>query len=187
MTVYAIARSQAGTTTWSGGMTTEFYIFPRDGSYKDRRFELRLSSATVDLDASDFTLLPGYDRIITPLTGGFTLTYAETGDSVTLKPLESAFFDGAWHTHSQGRAVDFNLIYKKGLRATYEVIHTSTVPLPAPHRFLYVPPADAEDLAGSTLDGRQLEPDTLYASDNPGDPFALELKKEVSLIYLTVD
>ena len=33
----------------------------------DRRFDLRISSATVDLEASDFTLLPDYQRIITPL------------------------------------------------------------------------------------------------------------------------
>lgn len=70
MTVSVISRKDAVSTTWSGGTTTEFYLFPRDGSYKERRFDLRISSATVDLEASDFTLLPDYQRIITPLEGG---------------------------------------------------------------------------------------------------------------------
>lgn len=91
MTVSVISRKDAVSTTWSGGTTTEFYLFPRDGSYKERRFDLRISSATVDLEASDFTLLPDYQRIITPLEGGFTLTYKETGEKVTLAPLEEDF------------------------------------------------------------------------------------------------
>lgn len=97
MTVSVISRKDAVSTTWSGGTTTEFYLFPRDGSYKERRFDLRISSATVDLEASDFTLLPDYQRIITPLEGGFTLTYKETGEKVTLAP--------PW---------DFSYISKKG-------------------------------------------------------------------------
>lgn len=113
MTVSVISRKDAVSTTWSGGTTTEFYLFPRDGSYKERRFDLRISSATVDLEASDFTLLPDYQRIITPLEGGFTLTYKETGEKVTLAPLEEDFFDGAYHTHSIGKAIDFNVMYKK--------------------------------------------------------------------------
>lgn len=117
MTVSVISRKDAVSTTWSGGTTTEFYLFPRDGSYKERRFDLRISSATVDLEASDFTLLPDYQRIITPLEGGFTLTYKETGEKVTLAPLEEDFFDGAYHTHSIGKAIDFNVMYKKGMHA----------------------------------------------------------------------
>ncbi|MCH3950111.1 MAG: HutD family protein [Acidaminococcus sp.] len=187
MTVSVIPRSKATTSTWSGGTTTEFYIFPKDGSYKDRRFEIRISSATVDLDASDFTMLPDYNRIITPLKGGFTLTYAETGKSETLKPLEEAFFDGGWHTHSEGKAVDFNVMYKKGLKAFYEIVNTSKEMLPAPHRFLYVPLVDASNLTGCTLNGIALTPDTLYVSDNPADAFTLVMKKSVDLIYTTVD
>ena len=91
-----IPRSQATTTAWSGGTTTEFYLDPADGSYAKRQFTLRISSATVDLPESDFTLLPDYLRIITPLSGGFTLTYQENpAGTVTLKPLEEAYFDGA--------------------------------------------------------------------------------------------
>ena len=40
---------------WSGGTTTQIAIAPQGAQYGDRTFLWRLSSATVDLDASDFT------------------------------------------------------------------------------------------------------------------------------------
>ena len=186
MTVSVISRKDAVSTTWSGGTTTEFYLFPRDGSYKERRFDLRISSATVDLEASDFTLLPDYHRIITPLEGGFTLTYKETGEKVTLAPLEEDFFDGAYHTHSIGKAIDFNVMYKKGMHAAYSVINASIKFGLADFRFLYVPFIDAKDLTGSTLNEHSLTRDTLYVSDDGSDAFVLALKKPVSLIYVSV-
>ena len=67
MTIQAIPRSQAVTTRWSGGNTTEFYIFPQDSTYAQRDFQIRISSATVDDPESDFTLLPDFNRIICPL------------------------------------------------------------------------------------------------------------------------
>ena len=63
------------TSTWSGGTTTELYLYPENGSYAARDFLFRISSATVDLPESDFTALPGVERYITPLAGSFTLTH----------------------------------------------------------------------------------------------------------------
>ena len=115
MDILKLSRAQAVTTRWSGGTTTEFYIDPPGSAYARRDFAVRISSATVDLEASDFTLLPDYNRIILPLKGGFTLTFPEDGNrQVTLGPLEQASFDGAWHTHSVGKAVDFNVMARKG-------------------------------------------------------------------------
>lgn len=130
MDILKLSRSQAVTTRWSGGTTTEFYIDPPGSAYARRDFAVRISSATVDLEASDFTLLPDYNRIILPLKGGFTLTFPEDGNrQVTLGPLEQASFDGAWHTHSVGKAVDFNVMTRKGLSASCEKIAGSR---PAP-------------------------------------------------------
>ena len=44
---------------------------------------------------------------------------------MTLAPLEEDFFDGAYHTHSIGKAIDFNVMYKKGMHAAYSVINAS--------------------------------------------------------------
>lgn len=36
------------TSVWSGGKTTEMYMYPQTASYRDRNFLFRISSATVE-------------------------------------------------------------------------------------------------------------------------------------------
>ena len=55
-------RAQYITTAWSGGTTTQLAIAPEGAVYADRKFLWRLSSAQVELEHSDFTPLPDYDR-----------------------------------------------------------------------------------------------------------------------------
>ena len=45
------------TSKWSGGSTTELFIWPKDASYAERRFNIRISTATVDVESSTFTRL----------------------------------------------------------------------------------------------------------------------------------
>ncbi len=100
------------TSAWSGGTTTEIFIWPENGSYARREFAFRISSARVDLPESDFTALPGVERYITPLTGGFTLTHG-VGAPMVLGPLAEPYrFDGGIDTHCVGQATDFNLMLK---------------------------------------------------------------------------
>ncbi len=100
------------TALWSGGTTTEIFLWPPEGSYATREFTVRISSAQVDLPESDFTALPGVQRWITPLTGGFTLTHPGK-PPITLAPLEYPYhFSGQIPTHCQGTARDFNLMCK---------------------------------------------------------------------------
>ena len=42
-------------STWSGGQTTQLFLSPKEGSYPDRTFDFRLSTATVEVEKSDFT------------------------------------------------------------------------------------------------------------------------------------
>lgn len=100
------------TSAWSGGTTTELYLYPETGSYARRDFKFRISSATVDLEKSDFTSLPGVERFITPLEGGFTLTHPGK-PSVELPVLAAPYrFSGETPTHCVGKATDFNLMLK---------------------------------------------------------------------------
>ncbi len=97
---------------WSGGATTELFIWPEGADYGSRRFALRVSSARVELAESDFTPLPGVTRWITPLTGGFTLTHPGQ-EPVVMAPLAPPYrFSGEIPTHCVGRATDFNLMLK---------------------------------------------------------------------------
>lgn len=73
------------TTEWSGGTTTQLAIAPGDAVYADREFLWRLSSATVDLEESDFTPLPDYHRWISTLRGDMLLSH-NGGAQLTLQP-----------------------------------------------------------------------------------------------------
>ena len=97
---------------WSGGSTTELFIWPEGADYSKREFTFRVSSARVDLEESDFTPLMGVTRYITPLTGGFTLTHPGCAPMV-MGPLSEPYrFSGEIPTHCVGKATDFNLMLK---------------------------------------------------------------------------
>ncbi len=97
---------------WSGGSTTELFIWPEGADYAKREFALRVSSAWVDLEESDFTPLQGVTRYITPLTGGFTLTHPGSVPVVMGPMAEPYRFSGEIPTHCVGKATDFNLMLK---------------------------------------------------------------------------
>ena len=104
-------RADWAVTAWSGGTTAELLLWPPEGSYKARDFLFRLSSATVEAEDSVFTALPGVERYITPLRGGFTLTH-EGRHRTVLTPYEIDRFWGDWRTDCRGRATDFNLMLR---------------------------------------------------------------------------
>ena len=105
---------------WSGGTTTEIFIWPKGADYAAREFSLRISSATVDLVESDFTTLPGVTRYIVPLQGGFILTHPGQ-PPVTMAPLDVPYrFSGEIPTHCVGKATDFNLMLK-GVEGTMDI------------------------------------------------------------------
>ena len=106
-------------SAWSGGTTTQLAIFPPDAVYAHRDFLWRVSSATVDLEESDFTPLPDYERLIATLEGDITLTH-KGGAPITLQPFRVHGFSGGDATHSVGRCRDFNLMLRRG-RATGSV------------------------------------------------------------------
>lgn len=109
------------TTQWSGGNTTQLGIFPEGEVYADRNFIWRLSSATVDVEESDFTSLPDYNRILAVLNGEVVLAY-EGIRTVKLKRLEYDYFDGAYNTKSYGKITDYNLMTRKGYNGKLEVL-----------------------------------------------------------------
>ncbi len=100
-------------SAWSGGTTTQLAIYPENAVYADRDFLWRVSSALVELEESDFTPLPDYDRLIATLEGEIVLSH-NGGAPLRLRPLEVHAFSGADATHSWGRCKDFNLMLRRG-------------------------------------------------------------------------
>lgn len=106
---------------WLGGTTTEFSIYPRNAEYKKNNFVWRISSATVDIEESDFTHLPNYDRVLIVLEGEVVLAHKEKRVA-RLAQYEQDRFSGSYNTKSFGTIKDFNLIVRKGNQGFAEVL-----------------------------------------------------------------
>ena len=111
-TVKLINIEDQKTSTWSGGTTTELYIFPENSEYKKLNFKWRLSSAKVINKESTFSSLPNIWRYIMVLEGNLKLNH-ENHHNLDLSPFEVDSFSGNWTTKSYGKVTDFNLMLNK--------------------------------------------------------------------------
>ena len=107
-----LTREDYVTTAWSGGTTTQLAIAPEGAVYADRDFLWRLSSAGVELEHSDFTPLPDYNRLISVLHGELDMKIGD-GDRFGLEPFTLRSFDGGVPVESWGKCTDYNLMVRK--------------------------------------------------------------------------
>lgn len=119
MKVTVLKEQEYQTTDWSGGKTTQIYIYPADADYAARKFMARISSATVELPESHFTKLEGVERWLTILDGEMKLTHTGIRE-LDMKPYEVDQFMGDWDTMSVGKVRDFNLMLKDGAKGKME-------------------------------------------------------------------
>ena len=108
------------TSKWSGGSTTELYIYPPQSVYREGNFKCRISSATVEVEKSEFTSLPGVKRYLSIFSGELKMIHGEK-EEVILEPFEVDCFDGGVPTVSYGKVVDFNLMLKNGADGEMQV------------------------------------------------------------------
>lgn len=94
---------------WSGGTTTQLYIFPEEAKYEKRNFLFRISTATVNLPSSVFTKLPNVLRTIMILDGEIKLEHDGKSTKI-LKKFSTDNFDGSIDTKGFGVCTDFNLM-----------------------------------------------------------------------------
>lgn len=99
------------TNKWSGGSTTELYIHPSTANYAAGNFNFRISSATVEIEKSDFTILPGVFRQLMVLKGSIKVSH-KNHHEIQLNKREIDCFEGSWETSALGTCVDFNLMTK---------------------------------------------------------------------------
>ena len=98
------------TTNWSGGKTTEMFIYPTNSNYADRNFDFRISSATVEVEESEFTDLMGFHRLLTIIDGQLELSVNNETPFVLEKDV-SFWFSGSDKVKSRGIVRDFNVIF----------------------------------------------------------------------------
>ncbi len=113
----------AVTSTWSGGKTMELFIYPQNSLFSQRNFDFRISSATIDVENSDFTSLPNYNRLLAILEGKLEIIH-EGKYSKLLQQFENDEFHGSWETSSIGKVRDFNVIYSDDFKIqfSYQIV-----------------------------------------------------------------
>jgi uncharacterized protein len=119
MNYKVIKASSLKSSPWSGGETTELFIYPGDAEYATRNFNFRLSTATVKVEESTFTALPGITRTLMVLDGEMTLTHG-AHHTAKLGRFDSDNFKGDWQTSSKGKCTDFNLMTMGDTEGTVE-------------------------------------------------------------------
>jgi len=125
-----IASKSFITTAWSGGTSTQLFIWPENAAYQQRDFVFRLSTATVETEQSDFTKLIGFSRKLMILEGSILVKH-EGRYSKRLNKFEQDSFDGGWNTSSEGKCTDFNLMMSEkagGELKTLSIEAEQTIP-----------------------------------------------------------
>jgi environmental stress-induced protein Ves len=109
-------------SSWSGGTTTQLFIYPEHTEYAKRDFMFRISTATVETERSTFTSLPGFSRILMILKGELTIHHVGQYDKKLL-PFETDMFDGSWRTSAEGLVTDFNIMFAQDQNASLTAHH----------------------------------------------------------------
>lgn len=121
MPTHLVAATEFQTSTWSGGTSTQLWIYPKGASLAERDFDFRLSSAMVEASGpfSDFS---GYDRLLIVLSGQMSLTVDGVKGAAELGADTAPFeFVGSSQIHAElGSAAveDFNLFVPGGVKKT---------------------------------------------------------------------
>ncbi len=121
MLIETIKAKEFKTINWSGGTSTELFIYPPSSDYKQGNFEFRLSTATVEVEKSNFTSLPGVSRKLMILDGEIEITH-ENQYSKKLTKFDIDTFEGDWKTSSIGKCVDFNLMTRENSKGELSAI-----------------------------------------------------------------
>jgi environmental stress-induced protein Ves len=90
-----IKASQFKSNPWSGGITSELFIYPETAQYKKSDFVFRLSTATVEASPTIFTPLASINRSLLALKGTMTLSH-KGHHTKKLDQFAIDYFDGAW-------------------------------------------------------------------------------------------
>lgn len=119
MKIEHIKHHELKTKKWSGGTTTQLIIYPKNSEYKKMDFLFRISTATIEVDQSDFTKLPGVSRKIMILDGKIHIEH-KNHHSKDINKFEQDEFSGNWETRSFGKAIDFNLMTRNNTSGEIE-------------------------------------------------------------------
>lgn len=116
-----IRKEALSNSSWSGGSTTQLFIYPPSASYAERNFDLRISTASIEASPSTFTSLPGVQRRLMLIKGALNIDFGQHG-SVQLQAFEQVAFSGDWETCSEGLGTDFNVMTRINTQAQLQAM-----------------------------------------------------------------
>ena len=111
-------------TSWSGGTTSQLFIYPAESDFKNGNYQLRISIASVEVETSTFTPLKDVNRTLLVLEGNLSLSHKNQHSSV-LKQYDQDSFSGNWQTSSIGKVLDFNVMTKGNTKSEVRMINVS--------------------------------------------------------------
>ena len=108
-----LRKKEQNVSIWSAGKTRELFLHPAGSSYAARDFLIRISSADVEEETSAFTSLPGFHRILMPLTAAIKLVH-EGHRQTLIRPYQTGEFEGGWNTACYGKCSDIGIMLAEG-------------------------------------------------------------------------
>lgn len=115
MGIVIVRKKELVTKSWAGGTTTQLFIFPPEAEYTQFNFICRMSYATVEVEESTFTFMPGVTRHLMILKGQLEIDHAGRYKK-TLEPFARDIFNGEWPTTAKGKVTDFNLMTRENAK-----------------------------------------------------------------------
>ncbi len=160
------------TTHWSGGTTSELFIYPEGSSFSTGDYDMRISLATVEKSPTVFTKLEGVTRTLMVLEGSQLLEH-ENMHTAELNVFQQDTFSGDWNTKCIGTSINFNVMCKNK-----QFVRVQSIPLVKDMKgkldlvdtlvFLYLKEGSI------TIDGKLIKKDASVILDKSVNLVALE-------------
>ena len=175
MNIKIISKNDITPSIWDGGKTYEYFLSPADSSYAARDFDFRISTASIDIEKSKFTVLPGISRQLMVLSGSIILFHNNHHQN-HLNKGDIDIFDGGWETTSIGKCVDFNLMTKGNVKGDISSIfklsnETLNYKLNSKCEFIFFYAYENKLLINFNLEKIHLNIGDLLVLQNPTDEF----------------
>ena len=123
MKITVISEEMVRTSSWSGGISKQYYIYPPTSSYVARDFKFRLSMATSSAEEeAAYSHLENITRHLVMLEGTAHVFHKGHYDLEMHPYKEIDVFDGGWESSGSGKVTDFNLMLGKGASGKMSVL-----------------------------------------------------------------
>ncbi|QSB25892.1 HutD family protein [Flavobacterium sp. CLA17] len=106
MDIRLFPKKDTTASVWSGGLTSEYMIYPETARYNDRDFVFRISSATIEEVPSAFTKFKGYHRYLVMLDNSLPIEINK--EKKVYEKYEIIEFNSDDEVTSYTKGIDFN-------------------------------------------------------------------------------